>query len=80
LWIRCFKMSSLLKNSRRLASIIIGVLIFTAWIFVDLFLLPSLLVDFGYGLYEPVAFGSWFVIILVILGICIWGSLTSPDQ
>jgi hypothetical protein len=73
-------MSSLLNNPRRLASIAVGVLIFTVWIFVDLFLLPSLLADFGYGLYEPIAFGSWFVIILVILGICIWGSMTSPDQ
>ncbi|MHA1924430.1 MAG: hypothetical protein ACXABV_00985 [Candidatus Thorarchaeota archaeon] len=73
-------MSSLSNNPRRLASIITGVVIFTVWIFVDLLLLPSLLVDFGYGLYEPVAFGSWFVIILVILGICIWGSTTSTDQ
>jgi hypothetical protein len=73
-------MNSLLNNPRRLTSIIIGVLIFIVWIFVDLFLLPSLLVDFGYGLYEPVAFGSWFAIILLILGICIWGSMTSPDQ
>jgi hypothetical protein len=70
----------MLNSPRRLASIIAGVVIFTVWIFVDLFLLPSLLVDFGYGLYEPVAFGSWFVIILVILGICIWGSMASPDQ
>jgi hypothetical protein len=70
-------MSSLLNNPRRMVSIVAGILIFTIWIFVDLLLLPSLLVDFGYGLYEPVAFGSWFVIILVILGICIWGSMTS---
>ncbi|MHA2385631.1 MAG: hypothetical protein ACXAEE_05425 [Candidatus Thorarchaeota archaeon] len=69
-----------MNSPRRLASIFAGVLIFTVWIFVDLFLLPSLLVDFGYGLYEPVAFGSWFVIIFVILGICIWGSMASPDQ
>ncbi|MFX1261130.1 MAG: hypothetical protein ACFFAZ_03500 [Promethearchaeota archaeon] len=72
-------MSSLLNNPRRLASIIAGVLIFTVWIFVDLLLLPPLLVDFGYGLYEPVAFGSWFVVILIILGICIWGSKASSD-
>jgi hypothetical protein len=73
-------MSSLLNNPRRMASIVAGILIFTIWVFVDLLLLPSLLVDFGYGLYEPVVFGSWFVIILIILGICIWGSATSPDQ
>jgi hypothetical protein len=73
-------MNTLLNNPRRLTSIIIGVLIFIVWIFVDFFLLPSLLVAFGYGLYEPVAFGSWFVIILLILGICIWGSMTSPNQ
>jgi hypothetical protein len=72
-------MSSLLNNPRRLASIIAGTLIFAIWVFVDLFLLPALLVGFGYELYEPVAFGSWFVIILIILGICIWGSMTSSD-
>ncbi|MHA2117436.1 MAG: hypothetical protein ACW98J_00835 [Candidatus Thorarchaeota archaeon] len=74
-----FKMTSLLNRPRRLLSIVVGILIFTVWILVDLFLLPSLLADFGYGLYEPVAFGSWFVIILIILAICIWGSTASPD-
>ncbi|MFW9802682.1 MAG: hypothetical protein ACFFFC_08535 [Candidatus Thorarchaeota archaeon] len=73
-------MNSLLNNPRRLASIIAGVIIFTAWLFVDLLLFPFLLVDFGYGIYEPVAFGSWFVIILVILCICVWGSMTSSNQ
>jgi hypothetical protein len=72
-------MKSLLNNPRRSASIIAGILFFTIWVFVDLLLLPSLLVDFGYELYEPVAFGSWFVIILVILGLCIWGSKGSSD-
>ncbi|MHA2354337.1 MAG: hypothetical protein ACXADC_04145 [Candidatus Thorarchaeota archaeon] len=60
-------------------SIVFGVVVFTLWIFVDLLLLPTLLTGFGYGLYEPIAFGSWFVIILIILGVCVWGSMTSPE-
>ena len=76
---QCLKMSSLLNNTRRLVSVVVGVLIFTVWIFVDLLLLPSILAVFGYGLYEPIAFGSWFVIILVILCICIWGSMNSTE-
>jgi hypothetical protein len=72
-------MSSILKNPRRMISIAFGVVVFTLWIFVDLFLLPTLLADFGYGLYEPVAFGSWFVIILIILAVCVWGSISSSE-
>ncbi len=61
-------------------SVIFGMALFTIWLLVDFFFLPVLLADFGYGLYEPVAFGSWFVVILIILGVCVWGSLTSSTE
>ncbi|MFW9967862.1 MAG: hypothetical protein ACFFEA_11985 [Candidatus Thorarchaeota archaeon] len=69
-----------MNDPRRLVSVIFGAVLFTVWLLVDFYLLPVMLADFGYGLYEPVAFGSWFVVILIILGVCVWGSLTSSTE
>lgn len=54
----------------------IGVLaaisIFIVWIFVDLLLFPLIGIDLNYPLYEIVAYGSWFIITLIIFVILSW--------
>ncbi|MFW9933466.1 MAG: hypothetical protein ACFFDR_12515 [Candidatus Thorarchaeota archaeon] len=54
-------------NSTRIIGIVLSIVLFTVWIFVDMIFFPSVGETLGYPVFELVAYGSWFVIILIIL-------------
>ncbi|MHA2163683.1 MAG: hypothetical protein ACXAB9_15890 [Candidatus Thorarchaeota archaeon] len=65
-------MTSNQKVRKKMIGVIAAISIFIIWIFVDLLLFPQIGIDLNYPLYEIVAYGSWFFIILVILVILSW--------
>ncbi len=54
-------------NSTRIVGILAAISLFIVWIFVDMIFFPSVGEMLGYPAFEVVAYGSWFVVILVIL-------------
>ena len=65
-------MTSSQKSRKKVIGVVAAVSLFIIWIFVDLLLFPQIGIDLNYPLYEIVAYGSWFIIILVILVILSW--------
>lgn len=48
---------------------------------VDMYLLSSIVVELGYPVYELVTYGSWFIVILIILAVCSWaGCILAPRR
>ncbi len=62
-------MSSESNRSRQMGGIVISAVLFVVWIFVDMYIFPSIGGSLGYPVFEIVAYGSWFVLLLIILGI-----------
>ncbi|MFW9943569.1 MAG: hypothetical protein ACFFB7_01075 [Candidatus Sifarchaeia archaeon] len=60
------------STSMRAAGAILSCAIFGAWVLVDMYLLSSVVVEFSYPIYELVTYGSWFIVILIILAVCSW--------
>ncbi|MFW9848739.1 MAG: hypothetical protein ACFFF4_06345 [Candidatus Thorarchaeota archaeon] len=60
-------MTSESRKSRRIIGIVIAIAIFVAWIFVDMYTFPGIGETLGYPMFELVAYGSWFIILLVML-------------
>ncbi|MHA1904435.1 MAG: hypothetical protein ACXADL_11535 [Candidatus Thorarchaeota archaeon] len=59
-------------SRQKIIGVVAAISLFIIWIFVDLLLFPQIGIDLNYPLYEIVAYGSWFIIILVILVILSW--------
>ncbi|UCH03602.1 MAG: hypothetical protein JSW05_08355 [Candidatus Thorarchaeota archaeon] len=76
------------NTSMRIAGAIIACAIFGGWVLVDMYLLSPVVAEFSYPVYELVTYGSWFIVILIILAVCSWSGciparrqdLTSIDQ
>lgn len=60
-------MSSGSNRSRQILGIIISTVLFIVWIFVDMYIFPGIGGLLGYPIFEIVAYGSWFVLLLIIL-------------
>ena len=60
-------MSSEPSKSKKIMGIVLAIAIFVVWIFVDMFTFPSIAVSLGYPVFELVAYGSWFVILILML-------------
>jgi len=54
-------------KSTRLAGVVVAIALFIIWILVDMTYFPSITENLGYPVFELVAYGSWFVVILIIL-------------
>ncbi|MHA1908021.1 MAG: hypothetical protein ACW98Y_12045 [Candidatus Thorarchaeota archaeon] len=62
-------MSSESSKTRKILGIVVAIAIFVAWIFVDMYTFPSIAGSLGYPVFELVAYGSWFVVLLVMLAV-----------
>ncbi|MHA2601253.1 MAG: hypothetical protein AM324_003870 [Candidatus Thorarchaeota archaeon SMTZ1-83] len=56
----------------RITGAILACVIFGTWVLVDMYLLSSVVAEFSYPVYELVTYGSWFIVILIILVVCSW--------
>ena len=56
----------------RITGAILACAVFGAWVLVDMYLLSSFVAEFSYPVYELVTYGSWFIVILIILVVCSW--------
>ena len=66
-------------DTRKVIGVAGAILLFLFWLLVDATLFPILLESIRYSYYELVVYGSWFVIILVIVGIVSWsGAIPNP--
>ncbi|MHA1479814.1 MAG: hypothetical protein ACTSQZ_00105 [Candidatus Thorarchaeota archaeon] len=57
------------KKSRKIIGIVSSVVLFVVWLIVDIYTFPLIMDTMGYPVFEIVAYGSWFIVLLVILGI-----------
>ena len=65
----------------RIAGAILACAIFGAWVLVDMYILSSVVVAFSYPIYELVTYGSWFIVILIILAVFSWtGSIPTRTR
>ncbi len=62
-------MSSGSSKFRKILGIVIAIAIFMVWIFVDLYTFSSIGETMGYPMFELVAYGSWFGMLLVMLAV-----------
>ena len=60
-------MSSESSKTRKIIGIVIAIAIFVVWIFVDLYTFSSIGEALGYPMFEIVAYGSWFGVLLIML-------------
>jgi len=65
----CLSMSLESKKSRKIIGIVSSVVLFVVWLIVDIYTFPLIMDTMGYPVFEIVAYGSWFIVLLVILGI-----------
>ncbi len=59
-------------NTRNVTGVLGAILLFIFWVIVDMIIFPTLLTTITYPVYELIVYGSWFVIILIIVGILSW--------
>ncbi len=60
---------------RKIIGLSVAIIIFVSWIFIDMIFFPMIGAATSYPFYEIVAYGSWFVVILVILLIVSWSGV-----
>ena len=60
---------------RKIIGVSIAIIIFVSWIFIDMIFFPLIGAATSYPFYEIVAYGSWFVIIIVIFAIIAWAGV-----
>ena len=65
----CLSMSLESKKFRKIIGIVSSIVLFVVWLIVDIYTFPLILDALGYPVFEIVAYGSWFIVLLVILGI-----------
>lgn len=69
------------KRAKQILGVIITIAILAFWALVDLNILSSIVVSYGYPFYELVTYGSWFVVIIIILFVLSWaGCLSGRKQ
>ena len=69
------------SRTKQILGIIIAIALLAFWAIVDLNILSSIVVSYGYPFYELVTYGSWFIIILIILIVLSWaGCLSGRKQ
>ncbi len=59
-------------NRRRIIGTVAAVIVFLAWILLDLYVFPLIGLPINYPLYELVTYGSWAVIALVCFFLLYW--------
>lgn len=62
-------MSTKASTGKRVTGVVISAVLFIALTLIDMFYFPGIEIDFGYPTYELIAYGSWVVVLLLILGI-----------
>ncbi len=60
------------SNHRRIIGTVAAVLLFLAWILIDLYVFPMIGIPTNYPLYELVTYGSWAVIALICFLLLSW--------
>ncbi|MDF1537304.1 MAG: hypothetical protein P1Q69_00145 [Candidatus Thorarchaeota archaeon] len=74
-------MSSDSNRSRQILGIVISAVLFVVWILVDMYIFPGIGGALGYPVFEIVAYGSWFVLLLIILAILsVTGAIPSRSK
>lgn len=59
-------------TSRRIIGTLVSVILFIAWIIIDLYIFPLIGISANYRLYELVTYGSWAVIALICFLLLSW--------
>ena len=68
-------------NTRKVAGIIGATAIFLLWILVDMIYFPPLLGSISYPMYELIVYGSWIVVILIVLFVLsMSGAIPTPKN
>ncbi len=62
-------MSAEASIGKRVAGVVLSAVLFIALTLIDMFYFPGIETSLGYPTYEVVAYGSWVVVLLLILGI-----------
>jgi succinate dehydrogenase/fumarate reductase cytochrome b subunit len=62
-------MSARASMDKRVTGVVLSAVIFIALTLIDIVYFPGVETSFGYPTYELIAYGSWFVVLLLILGI-----------
>ncbi len=62
-------MSAKASTGKRVTGVVISAVLFVALTLIDMFYFPGIETSFGYPTYELIAYGSWVVVLLLILGI-----------
>jgi hypothetical protein len=69
------------SRTKKLLGLVITIALLAFWTLVDLNILSSIVTSYGYPFYELVTYGSWFVVIIVILFVLSWaGCLSGRKQ
>ena len=63
----CMTMASDSNRLRQILGIVISAILFIVWILVDMYIFPGIGGSLGYPIFEIVAYGSWFILLLLIL-------------
>ena len=68
-------------KNRKIAGVSSAIIIFVAWIFIDMLFFPLIGAATSYSMYEILAYGSWIVVILVVFAFISWsGVIPSKDR
>jgi len=70
-------MNQLDSRTKNLLGIAITIALLAFWAFVDLNILSSIVTSYGYPFYELVTYGSWFVVIIIVLFVLSWAGCLS---
>lgn len=68
------------SRTKKLLGIAITIALLAFWAFVDLNILSSIVTSYGYPLYELVTYGSWFVVIIIVLFVLSWAGCLSGQR
>ena len=62
-------MASNTSKTKKIVGIVVAIAIFVVWIIVDMYTFPAIAISLGYPVFELVAYGSWFAILLIMLAV-----------
>ena len=64
-------------RTKQVLGIAVTLVLLAFWALVDLNILSSIVTSYGYPFYELVTYGSWFVVIIIVLLVLSWAGCLS---
>ncbi|MFW9908109.1 MAG: hypothetical protein ACFFEF_06000 [Candidatus Thorarchaeota archaeon] len=62
-------MSSESSTSKKVVGLVVAASIFIGWVIIDFYAFPIIGAQLSYPLFELLAYGSWFIVLLLVLGV-----------